>query len=169
MCVWVCVSVCVQERDKAFENRCVKKEATQVKKEFYYCCSVTKSCPTLCDPMDCSMPAFIVLHCLPEFAQIHVHWISDGIQPSHPLLLSSPWDSLVSQMVKNLPTMEETQVQSLVWEDPLEKGMAIHSSILAWRIPWTEEPGRLQSMGLQRVRHEWATNKHKRNPREQQI
>ena len=53
----------------------------------------------------------------------------------------------MSQMVKNLPTMEETQVQSLVWEDPLEKGMATHSSILAWRVPWTEEPDGLQSMG----------------------
>jgi len=50
-------------------------------------------------------------------------------------------------MVKNPPAMLETWVRSLVWEDPLEKGMATHSSILAWRIPWTEEPGRLQSMG----------------------
>ena len=49
--------------------------------------------------------------------------------------------------------MQETRVRSLGWEDPLEKGMATHSSILAWRIPWTEEPGGLQSMGLQRVRH----------------
>ena len=59
-------------------------------------------------------------------------------------------------MVKNLPTMQEareTWVQSLGQEDPLEEGMATHSSILAWRIPWTEEPGGLQSMGLQRVRH----------------
>ena len=56
-------------------------------------------------------------------------------------------------MVKNLPAMQETQLQSLGWEDPLEKGMATHSSILAWRIQWTEEPGRLQSMGSQRVRH----------------
>ena len=56
--------------------------------------------------------------------------------------------SLVAQMVKNLPAMQETQVQSLGWEDPLEKGMATHSSILAWRIPWTEEPGGLQSMEL---------------------
>ena len=59
---------------------------------------------------------------------------------------------------KNLPAMQVTQVQSLGWEDPLEKGMATHSCILAWRIPWTEEPGRLQSMGSQRVRHDWATN-----------
>ena len=60
--------------------------------------------------------------------------------------------SLVAQTLKNLPEMQETQVQSLVGEDPLEKEMATHSSILAWRIPWTEESGGLQSMGLQRVR-----------------
>ena len=56
-------------------------------------------------------------------------------------------------MVKNLPAMWETRVASLGWEDPLKKGMATHSSILAWRIPWTEGPGELQSMGLQIVRH----------------
>ena len=56
---------------------------------------------------------------------------------------------LVPQVVKNLPEMQETWVLSVGWEDPLEKGTAIHSSILAWRIPWTEEPGRLQSMGSQ--------------------
>ena len=58
-----------------------------------------------------------------------------------------------AQMVKNLPVMQETWVQSLGWEDSLEKGMATHSSILAWRIPWTEEPGGLQSMGSQTVGH----------------
>ena len=57
-------------------------------------------------------------------------------------------------MVKNLPAMQETQAQPLGQEDPLEKGKATHSSILAWRIPWTEEPGRLQSMGSQRVGHD---------------
>ena len=57
-------------------------------------------------------------------------------------------------MVKNLPAMQETQLQSLGWEDPLEKGMATHSNILTWRIPWTEKPGGLQSMGLQRVGHD---------------
>ena len=62
--------------------------------------------------------------------------------------------SLVAQMVKNLPAMQETWVQSLGWEDPLGKEMATHSSILSWRIPWTKEPGELQSMGLQRVRHD---------------
>ena len=59
--------------------------------------------------------------------------------------------SQLAQMVKNLSAMQETQVQLLGQEDPLEKGMATHSSILAWRIPWTEGPGRLPSMGLQRV------------------
>ena len=63
----------------------------------------------------------------------------------------SIWASLVAQLVKNLPAMQETWVQSLGWEDPLEEGMAAHSSILAWKIPWTEEPGGLQSMESQRV------------------
>ena len=62
--------------------------------------------------------------------------------------------SLVAQMVKRLPAMWETQVQSLGWEDPLEKEMATHSNILAWKIPWTEEPGGLQVMGSQRVGHD---------------
>ena len=62
-------------------------------------------------------------------------------------------NTLMAQMVKNLRTMQETQVQSLGWEEPLEKGMATKSSILAWRIQWTEEPGGLQSVRSQRVRH----------------
>ena len=69
------------------------------------------------------------------------------------LNISSKGASLVTQMVKNLPAIQETPVQSLGQEDPLEKGTPIHSSILTWRIPWTEEPGGLQSMGLQRVEH----------------
>ena len=60
------------------------------------------------------------------------------------------------QRIRNLPTVQETWVQSLGGEYPLEKKMATHSSILAWRIPWTEEPGGLQSMGSQRIRHDWA-------------
>ena len=62
------------------------------------------------------------------------------------------------QMVKNLPAVQETQVQSMGWEDPLKEEMATQSSILDWRIPWTEEPGRLQFVEYQRVRHDWATN-----------
>ena len=64
------------------------------------------------------------------------------------------WVSLVAQTVKDLPTMQETWVSFLGWEDPLEKEMATHSSVLARRIPWTEEPGRLQSTGSQRVGHD---------------
>ena len=64
-------------------------------------------------------------------------------------------------MVKNLPAMQETQFWSLGQKDPLEKGMDTHSNILAWEIPWTEEPGGLQSMGLQRVRHNLATKQHR--------
>ena len=66
--------------------------------------------------------------------------------------------SLIAQWVKNRPPVLETRVQSLGWEDSLEMEMATHSSILAWRIPWAEEPGGLQSMGSQRVRQDWATN-----------
>ena len=66
----------------------------------------------------------------------------------------------VVQTVKHLPAMWETWVLSLGWEDPLEKEMEIHSSILAWKFPWTEEPGSLQSMWSQRVRHDQATNTH---------
>ena len=57
-------------------------------------------------------------------------------------------------MIKSLPAVQETWVPSLSWEDPLQKGIAMHSSVLAWKIPWTEEPGELQSTGLKRVRHE---------------
>ena len=74
-----------------------------------------------------------------------------------------PWyvDFPVAQMVKNLPAVQKTRVRSLGQENPLEKAIAIHSSNLAWRIPWTEKPGRLQSMGLQRVGHDWVNNTHK--------
>ena len=60
----------------------------------------------------------------------------------------------MAQRIKNLPAMQKTEVQSLDWENPLEKVMATHSSILAWRIPWTEEPGGLQTMGSQRAGHD---------------
>ena len=167
--------------------------------------SITQSCPTLSDPMDCSTPGLPVHHWLPEFTQTHVHWVSDAIKPPH-LLYKSPiiylltwgvwfvlnsnllvslyfyffpqntyiswllpylfravpqsylrgcFPGLSSQQVcliklnSNPPVMQETRVQILGQEDNLEKEMATHSSILAWRILWTEEPGRLQSMRLQ--------------------
>ena len=85
---------------------------------------VAQSCPTLSDPMDCSLPVALIKE-----------W-------------SDYWASLVAQMVKNLPAIQETWVRILGWEDPLAKGMATHSSILAWKTTWTEEPGGLQSKGL---------------------
>ena len=79
-----------------------------------------------------------------------------AIQEPTVLRITSP--SLLAQLVKSLPEMQETLVWSMGQEDPLEKEMATHSSIIAWRIPWTEEPGGLQSMGSQRVRNNWKTN-----------
>ena len=76
-----------------------------------------------------------------------------GIEPGRWILYQ-----LSYQRAENLPTVQETWVRSLGREDPLEKGMKTHSSILGWEIPWTEEPGGLQSMGSQRVRHNWETN-----------
>ena len=81
------------------------------------------------------------------FFLYHEHHLHSPTSPS-------PISSLVTQMVKRLPAIRETQVRSLGWEDLLEKEMATHSSIPAWRIPGTEEPGSLQSMGLQRVGHD---------------
>ena len=77
---------------------------------------------------------------------------SAGEGIGYPLQYS--WGSLLAQLVRNLPAVRETWVLSLGWEDPLEKGMATHFRILPWRIPWTEEPGGLPSIGLQRVGHE---------------
>ena len=91
----------------------------------------------------------------------HGHWITLFLVATCRLFrfgFREPRASLVAQMVKNLPAVQETQVWSLGWEDPLEDGMATHSSILAWRIPWTEQPDGLQSMGLQRVGHGWTIN-----------
>ena len=85
----------------------------------------------------------------------------DNSELESKVLLLSFLSSMVAQMAKHLPTMRETWVQSLGWEDLLEKEMATHSSILAWKIPWTEEPGRLQSMGSQRVGYDWATSLHR--------
>ena len=89
--------------------------------------------------------------CLQVAAASGVRWGKDA--PSIVCRASS-----VAETVKHLPAMQETQVRSLGQEDPLEKGMATHSSTLAWKVPWMEEPGRLQSMGSQRVGHNWATS-----------
>ena len=84
---------------------------------------------------------------------IHDDW-NQGIGPMFYRVATS----LVAQTVKRLSTMQETRVQALGWEDPLEKEMATHSSTIAWKIPWTEEPGRLQSMGSQTVGHDWVAS-----------
>ena len=131
--------------------------------------------------MDRSTPAslsFTIFQSLLKFMAIS-RWCYPTISPSVTLFSSCPQSFpasrsfpgafLVGQMAKNPPARQETQVQSLGQEDPLEKGMGTHSSILAWRIPWTEEPGMLWSMGteepggllsmlFQKVRHDWATN-----------
>ena len=81
--------------------------------------------------------------------KVHSHVVINGILPCKKKKQIT--DSLVVQMVKSLPAMQETTVRSLGWEDPLEKETATHSNTLVWKIPWMEEPGRLQSMGSQRV------------------
>ena len=98
------------------------------------------------------------------FPEVNVFLLIDSMlrywssfHPTNCLPLNGRQASLVDQMVKNLPAVQEIWVRSLGWEDPLKNGMATHSSILDWRILWTEEPGRLQSMGLQSIGYKWVT------------
>ena len=105
--------------------------------------SVTKSRPTPCNPLPCNMPGFLSLT---------VSW--SLLTRIHNIKFAILVQFSLAQWVTRLPTMWETRVRSLGREDPLEKEMATHSSTLAWKIPWTEKPGRLQSMGSQRVRHD---------------
>ena len=84
----------------------------------------------------------------------HVQFSANGYDPLNQDKINGKCASLVAQMVKSLSAMWETQIRSLGQEDPLEKEMEVHSSTVAWKIPWTEEPGRLQSMGLQKVGHD---------------
>ena len=129
--------------------------------------------------MNCSTPGLPVHHQLLEFTQTHVHRVGDAIRPSHPLSSPSPpapnpsqhhslfqWVNSSHEVAKVfnhllltkhcLSAMQETRVRSLGWEDPLDKEIAAHSNILTWKIPWTMEPGRLLSMGSQRVGHDWV-------------
>ena len=105
-----------------------------------------------CPPSWTTVPRYLVQH-YPVSKRISL----DKIYTYTGGLLSK-MDSLVAQMVKNPPAMQDIWVQSLGQEDPLEKGMATYYSVLAWRIPWTEEPGGLESMGSQRSWHDWVTN-----------
>ena len=92
-----------------------------------------------------------LLHFLVPQDGLNICWVN--IRVVEPCV-QGKWASLVAQSVKNLPAVQETQVQSLGWEDPLEKEMATHSGIPAWKILWIEEPGGLQSMGSQKVGHD---------------
>jgi len=103
----------------------------------------------------------------PLFGGFHIdsrRWQGRSRGRGHTYMTNSCWymaeTSLVAQTEKHPPAMQETQVRSLGQEHPVEKEMATHSSILAWKIPWTEEPGGLQSVGLQRVGHDWVTDTH---------
>ena len=148
----------------------------------FFTCVHSQLCPTLCDPMDCNSTGSSVQ----GISQARVlEWVAipsskassqPGIKPASPVIpalggrffttgpplftsyLMLPRASLLAQLVKNLPGMQETQVQFLGWKDPLEKEVAIQSGIFAWKIPWIEKSGRLQFIGLHRVEHSWATN-----------
>ena len=129
------------------------------------CFSVSESCLTLCNPMDCSTSGSLVFHYLLEFAQIHVYWVSDANR----LILCWPF-LLLPSIFPGIRVFCNKSAVLIRWpkywsfrfsispSNELEKEMATHSSTLAWRIPWREEPGGLQSMGSQRVRHDWATS-----------
>ena len=108
------------------------------------------------NPTDCSLPDSSVYGISQgKNTGVSCHSLHQGIFPAQEL----NWHLLlVAQRLKHLPPIQETRVGSLGGEDPLEKEMATHSSVLAWRIPWTETPGRLQSTGSQRVGHDWATS-----------
>ena len=120
----------------------------------HYVTLVAQSCPTLCYPKnnigDHFQSFLLCTHKYAGKANLKVLKTYLGWTPQ--------WCSLVAQSVKNLLAVQETRVWSLDLEDPLEKEIANHSSILAWKIPWTEEPGGLLSMGLKRVRYNWVTN-----------
>jgi len=126
----------------------------------HICLSWSKShnCPSQNDcvcPYTCIHLICILLRQQLLFVQINylkLEWIKGN--------LSAEWASLVAQRVKRLPAMRETGVRTLGWEDSLEKEMATHSSIVAWRIPWMEEPDGLQSMGSQILGHNSATSLH---------
>ena len=115
--------------------------------------SVAQSCPTFCDPMDCSTSGSTVHHQHPEFAQTHVHRVGDAIQPSHPLSSHFPPAFNLSQHYHLFKRVSSSYQAAKV-------GKATYSTIHVWRIPWTEEPGGVQTVGSQRVSHDWGSNTH---------
>ena len=115
-----------------------------------------RKCPMLqLQTSSLALPPFLLDPCKQDCLRLSYHFPS--LSCSICSYLPSFWASFVAQVIKNPPAMQETWVQFLGQDDPLEKWLATHSSILAWRIPWTEEPGRLQSMGVSRVGHDLAT------------
>ena len=137
------------------------------------CCTYCLHSLKFLPPATCLVPSGHISHCLnvplSETASlINLSKVESLPQHLHPFPVSfyrssliSTWNTfsfLAAQMVKTLPATQETQVQSLGWEGPLEKGMDTHSNILAWRIPWAEKPGGLQSIVSQGVRYNWETN-----------
>ena len=112
-------------------------------------------------PFPCIKWASLVAQMVKNLPAVQETWVwflcwevPPGAGIGYPLQYS--WASLVAQTVKNLPAMRETWVRSLDWEDLLEEGMATYSNILPWKVAWTEEPGKLRSMRLQRVEHHWS-------------
>ena len=153
------VYISIKKAFKQIQNR----NTTLEKCRFELCTSTDSlqySKSPIHEPSNCELPKM----------RTWVHMSSShgwGLSRVHPLqvvvhlctlVYCIEWVSLVAQMVRNLPPMQGTQVQSLGQKDPLEKGIGTHSSIFAWRIPWNENAGRLQSTGSQRVRHDWVTN-----------
>ena len=125
--LWYCVSWAYSEEKNIYLWGCCCNTVAAAAAT-----KLLQSCPTLCDPIDGSPPGSPV----PGILQLRCD-------------KALTWASLILQSVKNLSATQETRVQFLGWEDPLGKEMATHSSILAWRIPWTEEPGGLQPVGSQ--------------------
>ena len=145
-----------------------------------YLCVHAQLCLSLCDPMGCSLPGLSVHGIFQAriLERVVISFSRGSSQPRDQTQVSctagrfftiwapgiwvqlGPWNraSLLAQTVKNLPAIQETWVRAPGQEDPPEKGVAAHSSILAWRIPRTKEPGGLQSMGLQRMGHDWVNN-----------
>ena len=145
-------------------QRAVWKQFSQMARWQRICLPIQDSIPRLGRSLGKEMATHSsMLACKSGLQSMGSQWVGGDWGTEHRRNLTTctnSWTSLVAQTVKRLSTMRETQVWSLGREDPLEKEMEIHSSTIAWKIPWTEEPGKLQSMASQRVRHDWATSLH---------
>ena len=123
------------------------------------CCSVIKSCPTLCNPMNCSMPGFLVLHHLPELSQIHVHWVGHAIQPSHPLLPPSPPISIFP----NIRVFSNESVFLIRWPNYWRFSFSIspskeYSELISFRMDWLDL---LAAQGLSRAFSSTTAHRHR--------